>query len=41
MCIRDRCGSYMVLKFSKTKGKYAQCSNTECNETKKLEEKTE
>jgi DNA topoisomerase-1 len=24
------CGSYMVLKFSKTKGNYAQCSNSEC-----------
>lgn len=24
------CGSFMVLKFSKAKGNYAQCSNSEC-----------
>ena len=27
------CGSYMVLKYSKTKGNYAQCSNSNCNKT--------
>ena len=32
---------YMVLKYSKTKGKYAQCSNEECGETVKLEEKSD
>ncbi|RII35147.1 type I DNA topoisomerase [Clostridium chromiireducens] len=25
------CNSYMVLKYSKTKGNYIQCSNSECN----------
>ncbi|OPJ65498.1 type I DNA topoisomerase [Clostridium chromiireducens] len=25
------CNSYMVLKYSKTKGNYVQCSNSECN----------
>ena len=26
-----KCNSYMVLKYSKTKGNYIQCSNSECD----------
>ncbi len=37
-----KCESYMVLKYSKTKGKYIKCSNGECDYTKELkEDKTE
>ena len=35
----EECGSYMVLKYSKTKGKYVQCSNSECGNIKIIEEK--
>ncbi|WP_291647528.1 type I DNA topoisomerase [Clostridium sp.] len=30
------CGAYMVLKYSKTKGSYAQCSDSNCNKTVNL-----
>ena len=30
------CNEYMVLKYSKTKGSYAQCSNSKCNKTVNL-----
>ena len=30
------CGSYMVLKYSKTKGNYAQCSDSNCNKIVKI-----
>ena len=32
-----KCGSYMTMKFSKTKGNYAVCSNGECGNTMPLE----
>lgn len=32
------CGNYMVLKYSKTKGNYAQCSSKECNNKVILED---
>ena len=34
------CNSYMVLKYSKTKGKYIQCSNSECNHKEELPKET-
>ena len=34
------CNSYMVLKYSKTKGKYIQCSNSECNYKEELKKDT-
>lgn len=34
------CGSFMVLKFSKAKGNYAQCSNSECKNKVLLESST-
>lgn len=30
------CGEYMVLKYSKAKGNYAQCSNSNCNKIVKI-----
>ena len=34
----SKCGSYMTIKYSKTKGKQAVCSNTECGNVIQLEE---
>jgi DNA topoisomerase-1 len=36
-----KCNSYMVLKYSKTKGKFVQCSNTECDYTEKLKDENQ
>ncbi|MPQ42399.1 type I DNA topoisomerase [Clostridium tarantellae] len=32
-----KCSSYMVKKYSKTKGEYLECSNSECKEKKNIE----
>ena len=37
----SKCDSYMTIKYSKTKGKYAICSNSECGNTMPLSENEE
>ena len=37
----EECGSYMVAKYSKSKGKYAQCSNGECGHVKEIPNEAE
>ncbi|PKK39109.1 DNA topoisomerase I [Clostridiaceae bacterium JG1575] len=37
----DRCGTYMVKRYSKAKGSYLQCANEECKATKPLPGKEE
>ena len=37
----EECGSYMVAKYSKSKGKYAQCSNGECGHVKEISNEAE
>ncbi|MGL5244842.1 MAG: DNA topoisomerase, partial [Sarcina sp.] len=36
-----KCSSYMVKKYSKTKGEYLECSNSECKEKKIIEKSNE